>query len=65
MDARKFREELERQNKQFEAAMKALEQLGNVGISIPEETLRAIDEACEVRVPATANVNAYFPGVRV
>ena len=61
MDARNFREELERQNKQFEAAMKQLESLGNVGISIPEETLRAIDEACTVRAPVTENV---YPGVR-
>jgi hypothetical protein len=62
MDARSFREELERQNKQFEAAMKTLEQLGDVGISIPEETLRAIDEACAPRAPVTTNV---YPGVRV
>ena len=61
MDARSFREELERQNAQFEAAMKALESLGNVGIAIPEETLRSIDEACTVRAPVTANV---YPGVR-
>ena len=56
MDARNFREELERQNAQFEAAMKTLESLGNVGISIPEETLRSIDEA--VRLVATVNCNA-------
>ena len=62
MDARNFREELERQNKQFESAMKELEELGNVGISIPEETLRAIDDACTVHAPVTANV---YPGVRV
>ncbi len=61
MDARSFREELERQNAQFEAAMKTLESLGNVGISIPEEVLRSIDEACTVRAPVTANV---YPGVR-
>jgi hypothetical protein len=61
MDARNFQEELERQNAQFEAAMKALEQLGNVGIAIPEEILRSIDEACEVRMPVTTNV---YPGVR-
>ena len=60
MDARSFREELERQNAQFEAAMKTLESLGNVGISIPDETLRAIDEACTPHVPVT---NVY-PGVR-
>lgn len=60
MDHRNFREELDRQNTQFEAAMKALEQLGNVGIAIPEETLRAIDEACEVRAVATTT----FLGIR-
>ncbi len=52
MDARSFREELERQNAQFEAAMKTLESLGNVGISIPDETLRAIDEACTPHAPS-------------
>ena len=56
MDARSFREELERQNAQFEAAMKTLESLGNVGISIPDETLRAIDEACTPRAVVT-NIN--------
>lgn len=65
MDARNFREELDRQNAQFEAAMKALEQLGNVGISIPEETLRAIDEACDPRAVVTTNNHPFFPGVRV
>jgi hypothetical protein len=64
MDARNFREELERQNAQFDRAMKTLESLGNVGISIPEETLRSIDEACTVRVPVTNNT-VFFPGVRV
>jgi len=63
MDARSFREELERQNAQFEAAMKTLESLGNVGISIPDETLRAIDEACTPRVLTTHN--KYVPGIRV
>jgi len=63
MDARNFREELDRQNQQFEAAMKSLEQLGNVGISIPEETLRAIDDACAVRTPLVTTNNVY-PGVR-
>lgn len=63
MDARKFREELERQNKQFEAAMKQLESLGKVGISIPEETLRAIDEACTVHAPVVST-NTFYPGVR-
>ena len=58
MDARSFREELERQNAQFEAALKTLESLGNVGIAIPEETLRSIDEACTVRAPVTVTVNA-------
>jgi hypothetical protein len=61
MDARSFREELERQNAQFEAAMKTLESLGNVGISIPDETLRAIDEACTPRAIVTTNM---YPGVR-
>jgi hypothetical protein len=61
MDARSFREELERQNKQFEAAMKQLESLGNIGISIPEETLRSIDEACTVRAP----VVPFTAGIRV
>jgi len=58
MDARSFREELERQNAQFEAAMKTLESLGNVGISIPDETLRAIDEACTPHAIVTINHNA-------
>lgn len=58
MDARSFREELERQNAHFEAAMKTLESLGNIGISIPEETLRSIDEACTVRAPVTVTFNA-------
>ncbi len=62
MDTRNFREELERQNQQFESAMKALEELGNVGITISEETLRAIDEACEPRPQVTTTV---YPGVRV
>ncbi len=61
MDARNFREELERQNAQFDRAMKTLESLGNVGISIPEETLRSVDEACTVRAVVTTNV---YPGVR-
>ena len=64
MDARSFREELERQNAQFEAAMKTLESLGNVGISIPDETLRAIDEACTPQV-SVVNNNLFHPGVRV
>lgn len=64
MDNRNFREELDRQNAQFEAAMKALEDLGNVGLSIPDETLRAIDEACDPRTPA-ACANTFYPGVRV
>ncbi len=55
MDARNFREELERQNAQFESAMKSLESLGEIGIAIPEETLRSIDEACTVR--AVVNVS--------
>ena len=60
MDARSFREELERQNAQFEAAMKTLESLGNVGISIPDETLRAIDEACTPRaVVSTVNCTPF------
>ncbi len=44
--------------------MKALEDLGNVGLSIPDETLRAIDEACDPRTPA-ACANTFYPGVRV
>ena len=64
MDARNFREELERQNKQFESAMKQLEELGNVGISIPEETLRAIDEACTFDCMPVAAAHATCPGIR-
>jgi hypothetical protein len=62
MDARSFREELERQNAQFEAAMKTLESLGNVGIDIPDETLRAIDEACTPRV--SSQPIQFINGVR-
>jgi hypothetical protein len=62
MDARSFREELERQNAQFEEAMKTLESLGNVGISIPDETLRAIDDACTPRV-ASQSIT-FISGVR-
>ena len=65
MDARQFQEELERQDSQFEATMKALEDLGNVGIAIPEEALRKIDEAFEVRTPTTTTRNTNCPGVRV
>ena len=61
MDARKFEEELERQNAQLEAAMKALSEMGDVQFAFPEEVLRSIDEACAVRAPQTANV---YPGVR-
>ena len=63
MDERTFREELERQNRQFAAAMKQLEDLGAQGVAVPEETLRAIDEACEPR--AARQVATFnYPGVR-
>jgi len=64
MDARNFQEELDRQNAQFESAMKSLESLGEVGISIPEEVLRSIDEACTVRAVVTAHTT-FCPGIRV
>jgi hypothetical protein len=42
--------------------MKTLESLGNVGISIPDETLRAIDEACTPRT-TSQSIN-FINGVR-
>jgi len=49
MDAKQFREQLEKQNKQFDAAMKQLEALGNVAIALPEEILGALEAALEAR----------------
>jgi len=56
-----FQQELERQHEQLEAAMKALSEMGDVQLALPEELLRSIDEACAVRAPQTANL---YPGVR-
>lgn len=64
MDTRPFQEELERQNKQFEDAMKQLEELGDVGVSVPEETLRAIDAACEVRACVGTHTAQTTFGIR-
>jgi hypothetical protein len=63
MNRKQYEEALERQNALFDAAMKSLEAMGNVSISIPEELLRAIDAACEVRPLATTKFD--YPGVRV
>lgn len=62
MDTRTFQEELERQNKEFESAMKQLEELGNVGFSIPEETLRAIDAASDTRSTSTQRITFGIRG---
>ena len=63
MNTQDYKEALERQNVQLDATMKSLEAMGDVGISIPEEVLRAIDAACEVRPLATTKFD--YPGVRV
>ncbi len=63
MNRKQYEEALERQNALFDAAMKSLEAMGNVSISIPEELLRAIDAACETRPLATIKFD--YPGVRV
>ena len=63
MNTQDYKEALERQNVQLDATMKLLEAMGDVGISIPEEVLRAIDAACEVRPLATTKFD--YPGVRV
>jgi hypothetical protein len=61
MDAKRFREEFEKQTKQFETAMKQLEELGNVGIAIPDEMLRTLDTACEAR----ATTSKPIVGIRI
>jgi hypothetical protein len=63
MNTKQLEEARERQNAQLDAAMKSLEAMGDVGISIPEEVLRAIDAACEVSSLATTK--HWSPGVRV
>jgi hypothetical protein len=63
MNTKQLEEARERQNAQLDAAMKSLEAMGDVGISIPEEVLRAIDAACEPRPLATTK--HWSPGVRV
>jgi hypothetical protein len=65
MDTKKFEEELARQNAELAAAFKSLEQSGRAGISIPEEALRALDAACEVRPVAPRRVTPCNPpGIR-
>jgi hypothetical protein len=62
MDTKTFEEELARQNAQLESAMKSLAEMGEAGIAIPEEALRALDAACEVRIAAPSTFN--HPGIR-
>ena len=52
MDTTTIRAELARQDAELAAAMKSIEQLGNVGIAVPDEVLKALDAACEIRVAA-------------
>ena len=52
MDTKQFKEELARQDAELASAMKSLEQMGNAGIAISEEALRALDAACELRSAA-------------
>ncbi len=61
MDANDLREEFEIQTKQFEAAMKQLEELGNAGLDIPEEVLRSITRACE---PSVRTSTKTIVGIR-
>lgn len=60
MDTNQIREELARQDAELATAMNTLKQLGAVGIAVPEEALRAIEAACEVRTGANVN----HPGIR-
>ena len=64
MNTKTIREELSRQDAQLASAMNSLEQLGNVGIAVPDEVLRALDAACEIRIPAPKTTQFNPPGIR-
>ncbi len=64
MNTKPIREELARQDAQLAAAMKSLEEMGHAGFPIPEEALRALDAACEVRLAVSPKHVIHHPGIR-
>ena len=60
MHTNQIREELARQDAELASAMNTLKQLGAQNIAVPEETLQALEAACEVR--PTTHIN--HPGIR-
>lgn len=64
MNLEQMQAELEQQNEALGAAMKQLQNLGDVQIQLPEAVLRELDDACTVRATAGSLDLSHLTGVR-
>ncbi len=64
MNLEQMQAELEQQNEKLGAAMKQLEDMGDVQVHLPDALLRELDDACTVRATAGALDLNHLTGVR-